>query len=116
MTRLNFNADLDLRQQYLSMLFAKIPGQAAWTLLDQGRVATPDATAQSKDYNRIGDPNTITKYGNVKTTITLNMYYDHDLEELALLLGQVRPGGRLGRHRKARARSDQGHRPEDRKL
>jgi hypothetical protein len=35
MARAAFNADLEVRQQYLSMVFHKIPGEANWTLLDR---------------------------------------------------------------------------------
>lgn len=93
MTRSAFNASLDVRQQYLAMLYMKIPGEGSWTLVDQGRVATPSARADEKTYDRIGDENQLTVAGQVKTEVTLQMYLEDDLEEVAHLLGFVRPGG-----------------------
>lgn len=93
MPRTAFNSDLDVRQQYLSMLFHKIPGEAAWTLIDQGRVASPAQAADVQEYNRIGDPNKLQVAGQITTDITLNVYVEDDIEELARFLGTVRPGG-----------------------
>lgn len=93
MARLAFNASLNVRQQYLTMLFHKIPGEAAWTLIDQGKIATPDATADEKTYDRIGDKNQLTVAGQIKNTVTLQVYVDDHLDEVARFLGFVRPGG-----------------------
>lgn len=93
MPRAAFNATLDLRQQYLSMLFHKIPGEGSWTLLDQGKVSTPSAKADEKTYDRIGDQNQTTVAGQVKTDVTLQVYVDSNLDEVARMLGFVRPGG-----------------------
>lgn len=93
MTRSAFNSDLELRQQYLSMAFGKVPGQAQWTLIDQGRVMTPNQTADEQEYSRIGDKNKTKVAGTVVTDVTLNLYVEDDLEELALLLGAPMPGG-----------------------
>ena len=91
--RAAFNTDLTVRQQYLSMAFAKIPGQADWTLLDQAKVITPASSAEEKKYNRIGDPNSLVVGGQVETDVTLQTYMDTGLEELALLMGVEKPGG-----------------------
>lgn len=93
MARTAFNATLQLRQQYLSMLYHKIPGEANWTLLDQGKVSTPSSKADEKTYDRIGDENQTTVAGQVKTDVTLQVYVDDNLDEVARVLGFVRPGG-----------------------
>ncbi len=93
MTRDNFNASLDVRQQFLSLLYHKFPGEAAWTLIDQGRVASPAQAADVQEYNRIGDKNKLRVAGQVTTDITLNVYVEDDIEELGRFLGNVRPGG-----------------------
>jgi hypothetical protein len=93
MARADFNAELNVRQQYLSMLFHKIPGEAAWTLMDQGKIATPDATADEKTYDRIGDEDQLTVAGQIKNSVTLQVYVDDHLDEVARVLGYVRPGG-----------------------
>lgn len=93
MVRPAFNDALEVRQQYLSMVFHKIPGEAAWTLLDQGRVATPAQTADEKSYNRIGDKNTLKVAGQIATDVTINLYVEDDIEELGRILGTVMPGG-----------------------
>jgi len=93
MVKAAFNADLEVRQPYLSMLYHKIPGEASWTLLDQGRVATPDQTADEQEYNRIGDKNTLKVPGSITTDITLNIYVEDDVEEVARILGTIMPGG-----------------------
>jgi len=92
MARIAFNADLDLRQQYLSMLYHKIPGEAAWTLIDQGKVSTPSSKADEKTYNRIGDENQVKVAGQITTDVTLQVYVDDNLDEVARMLGFVRPG------------------------
>lgn len=93
MPRVDFNAALNVRQQYLSMLFHKVPGEAAWTLLDQGKVSTPSSTAEEKTYNRIGDLNSLTLGGQVKTDVTLQVYVDDHLDEVGRVLGYIKPGG-----------------------
>jgi hypothetical protein len=75
------------------MLYHKIPGEASWTLLDQGRVATPDQTADEQEYNRIGDKNTLKVPGSITTDVTLNIYVEDDVEEIGRVLGTVMPGG-----------------------
>lgn len=92
-TRAAFNSDLELRQQYLSMVSAKKPGDPAWTLLDQGRVATPSQTADEQQYSRIGDKNKTKVAGTVTTDVTLNLYVENDIQEVAYMLGQTMPGG-----------------------
>lgn len=91
MTRVAFNEALEVRQHYLSLLFHKIPGEAAWTLIDQGRVASPAQTADVQEYNRIGDKNKTSVAGQITTDVTLNVYVEHDIQELARFLGNVKP-------------------------
>ena len=93
MTRPNFNADLQVRQQYLSLLYHKIPGEAAWTLIDQGRVSSPEQAADEKVYNRLGDINKLKVVEQVETNLSLSVYLDDNIEELARILGTVRPVG-----------------------
>ena len=95
-TRVAFNESLNVRQQYLSMLFHKIPGEAAWTLIDQGRVASPSQTADVQEYNRIGDKNKLQVAGQITTEVTLNVYVEHDIQELARFLGTVKPATWVG--------------------
>ena len=68
MARDSFNSDLDLRQQYLSLVYVKIPGEANWTLMDQGRVVTPNQTAEEQEYSRIGDQNKTKVAGTITMT------------------------------------------------
>jgi len=93
MARTGFSAALDTRPHYLSLVWHKIPGEAAWTLVQQGRTLTPDQTADSSEAARIGDKNKVTTYGSIKTEVTLRMYYDHDVQEIAAVLGYRKPGG-----------------------
>lgn len=93
MARDSFNSDLDLRQQYLSLVYVKIPGEANWTLIDQGRVVTPNQTAEEQEYARIGDQNKTKLAGNITTDVTVQVYVEDDIEELAKMLGTTRPGG-----------------------
>lgn len=91
MARDAFNASLDVRQQYLSLLYHKFPGEAAWTLIDQGRVASPAQAADVQEYNRIGDKNKLQVAGQITTDITLNVYVEDNIQELARFLGTVKP-------------------------
>lgn len=93
MARDAFNADLDLRQQYLSLVYVKIPGEANWTLIDQGRVMTPSQTADDLQYSRIGDQNKTRIAGTISTDVAVQVYVEDDIEELAKFLGYTRPGG-----------------------
>lgn len=87
MTRSAFNQPLDVRQQYLSMLSHKIPGEASWTILDQARVASPTQAAEEQAYSRIGDKNKLRVPGQVTTDVSFAVYVEHDLQELARALG-----------------------------
>lgn len=93
MARDSFNSDLDLRQQYLSLVYVKIPGEADWTLIDQGRVVTPSQSAEEQEYSRIGDQNKTKIAGTITTDVTVQLYVEDDIEELAKMLGETRPGG-----------------------
>lgn len=93
MTRAAFNAPLEVRQQYLSMVAAKIPGEANWTFFDQGRVLTPDQAADEREYKRIGDRSSVKVASTVATSVNITLYVENDIEELARVLGVVRPGG-----------------------
>lgn len=86
-------ADLVVRQPYLSIVYAKIPGQASWTQLDQGKVVTPNASAEQKEYRRIGDQNVTKVGGAVTIDVTCQLYVENNWEEIALILGVPRPGG-----------------------
>jgi len=91
-----FGSSLDVRQPYLSMVFQKIPGEAAWTLLNQGRTLSPDMSADTKTYSRIGDKNKKSVAGSVATSVTLHIYVEHDLKDLARALGHVQGAGWAG--------------------
>jgi hypothetical protein len=78
---------LEVREQYLSLVYHKIPGEAAWTLIHQGRTLSPDVQAEEKNYMRIGDKNQTTKYGTAKTTVSFELYAENDIEEIARVLG-----------------------------
>lgn len=86
-------ATLEVRQPYLSVVFAKIPGESSWTQLDQGKVVTPNSSAEQKEYRRIGDQS-VTKVGGAVThDITVQMYVENNWAEVARILGYARPGG-----------------------
>ena len=78
---------LDIREQYLSLVYHKIPGEASWTLIHQGRVVSPDVQAEKKEYSRIGDKNKTTRYGTATTNVGLELYAENDIEEVARVLG-----------------------------
>lgn len=90
MPRIAFNLPLEVRQQYLSMVSHKIPGEAAWTLLDQGRVMSPSQQADEQAYSRIGDKNKLRVPGQVTTDVQVAIFVENDLQELARMLG-VKP-------------------------
>jgi hypothetical protein len=89
-------ASLVVRQPYLSCVYAKIPGEANWTQLDQGKVVTPSSTAETKEYRRIGDQNVTTVGGTVKHDITVQMYVENNWDEVARLLGFARSSSWVG--------------------
>jgi len=93
MTRPAFNAPLTVRPQYLSLLYHKLPNETTWTLLDQARAITPNSTSDERNYARIGDASTLTVGGQVTTSVTLQVYMDNNLEEVARVLGIKRPSG-----------------------
>ncbi|HEY65541.1 MAG TPA: hypothetical protein G4O02_13325 [Caldilineae bacterium] len=93
MARPSFSHTLQARQQYLSLIFHKIPGEADWTLLEQGRVLSPSQDSDTQEYNRIGDQNKLRVVQSVMTDVTLRMYVEDNWEEVARILGVVRPPG-----------------------
>jgi len=92
-TRPAFNEGLEVRQPFLSLLYHKIPGEAAWTLVDQGRVINPEATADTREYKRIGDKKVKKVSGAISHSVGLTVYVGDDLQELGRLYGFVRPPG-----------------------
>lgn len=93
MARIAFNADLQVREQYLSLLYHKTNAEMSWTLLDQGKSFQTSVTAETKDYKRLGDKNVKTVGGSTKVEVTLTLYTDANLDEVARSLGVIRPGG-----------------------
>lgn len=93
MARVAFNANLQVRQQYLSLLYHKTNAEVGWTLLDQGKSFQTSVTADTKDYKRLGDKNVKTVGGSTKVEVTLTLYTESNLEEVARALGVIRPGG-----------------------
>lgn len=93
MTRTSFTHDLETREHYLSLVFQKIPGEATWTLLNQGRAFSPEVTADEKDYRRIGDKEITTRAGAKKTAVTIDLYVEDDFSEVARICGTPKPGG-----------------------
>lgn len=96
MTRPSFTQSLQVRQQYLSLVFQKIPGEADWTLIDQGRVFTPSAEAEMNQYKRIGDRNTLQVPGSITTNVEIELYVENDIEEVARALGVTMGAGWTG--------------------
>ena len=93
MARGAFNANLQVRQQYLSLLYHKTNAEVGWTLLDQGKSFQTSVTADTKDYKRLSDKNVKTVGGSTKVEVTLTLYTESNLEEVARALGVIRPGG-----------------------
>ncbi len=85
--------DLEVRQQYLSLVYQKKPGEADWTLISQARTFSPDQNADTQNYSRIGDKNQLQVPGVVNTTVEFELYVDDDIEQLARVLGFVIPPG-----------------------
>lgn len=93
MARAAFGQDLQVRQQYLSMVFHAFPG-TAWVLLNEGRVITPNQSADETEYGRIGDKNKLKIANAVATDVAVQVYFEDNLKEVARILGgDVRPGG-----------------------
>lgn len=86
-------ASLEVRQPYLSIVYSKIPGEAAWKQLDQGKVVTPNSSAEQKEYRRIGDQSVSKVGGAVTHDITVQLYVEQNWDEIAHVLGYPRPGG-----------------------
>ena len=97
MARPAFSANLQVRQQYLSLLYHKTNAEVGWTLLDQGKSFQTSVTADTKDYKRLGDKYVKTVGGSTKVEVTLTLYTEANLDEVARALGVIRPGaGWLG--------------------
>lgn len=91
MARPSFSHSLEARQQYLYLVFHKIPGEADWTLLEQGRVVSPNQDTDTQEYSRIGDQSKLRVVQSVTTDVTLRLYVQDNWEEVARILGVVRP-------------------------
>jgi hypothetical protein len=84
---------MQVRPQYLSVVYHKIPGEAQWTVLSQCRTMSPEQTANKTEAARIGSKNKTTVYGALSTEVSLRLYTDHDMKEVARILGVAKPGG-----------------------
>jgi len=87
MARDSFDHSLDVRQQYLSLVYHSFPGSGVWTLLNQGRTVSPSQSADEQEYSRIGDKSKLKVAGTVTTDVTVQVYVQDDISELAMLLG-----------------------------
>jgi hypothetical protein len=92
-TRPNMTEDLDVRQQYLSLVYYRAFGDAPWTMVNQGRTLSPEQTADEKEFARIGDKNKVKVPGTIATAVTLQLFVDTDLSEIGAVLGVPRPNG-----------------------
>jgi hypothetical protein len=86
-------AEFEVRQQYLSLVYNKIPGESAWTLISQGRTFSPAQTADQRDFRRIGDYRVKRMPQTVTTEVGLALYVQNHLEEVARAVGVIKPGG-----------------------
>lgn len=92
MARAAFTHDLETREPYLYVVYARTPGAASWTMLQQLAEISPESTAEEKSYRRIGDKNAKKIGGTVENSITLRVYWENNITEVATLLGQPKPG------------------------
>ncbi len=84
--------EFEARRAYLSIVFHKYPGEADWTLIDQGRAFRPEYAAEIRAYRRIGDPQAYpVAVSRPAANVALELYVDSELEELARLWGARRP-------------------------
>ena len=92
MTRPSFAHDLEVRQQYLSLLYHALPGHS-WVLMNQGRVFSPNQSGDTPEYSRIGDKNKKKVANTLTTDAEVHVYVEDDITELArIMAGEVRPG------------------------
>jgi hypothetical protein len=87
MARDPFDHSLDVRQQYLSLVYHSFPGSGTWTLINQGRTVSPSQSADEQEYSRIGDKSKLKVAGTITTDVTVQIYVEDSLAELAMLIG-----------------------------
>lgn len=93
MARPGFGKDFEVRQQYLSMLYHALPGHA-WVLMNEGRLFSPNQTADTSEYSRIGDPVKKKVANTLAIDAEVQVYVEDNLTEVAAIMsGEVRPGG-----------------------
>lgn len=91
-TKPAFNADLQTVEPPQSMVFVKVPGEADWTLLDQGRVINTSSESDDREYRRLGDPNVTHAGATVSHDVTVQIWVEERWDEVAHVLGQPKAG------------------------
>lgn len=81
------------RESYLTIAYARAMGAASWTALGQVSSISPESTVNEKTYQRVGDENERRVGVSTKHDVTLGVYLQNNLSEIALVLNQARPGG-----------------------
>lgn len=76
------------REQYLNIVFCRAPGAANWIMINQGKQVKSDPKADQKEYRRLGDKRVTKVGGTVITDVTIGMYVDNDIVQIAEALGQ----------------------------
>lgn len=84
-----------VRRQYLSLLYVKRPGET-WTLVDQGRLATPTVEYGMDQAARLGGYEMQAAPAHPVHHLTVELYADSDLDEVSRILGFEHDGGWAG--------------------
>jgi hypothetical protein len=86
-------ATLDVRQQFLSVVSQKLTTESTWTVIGQGQAVSPGSGAAVSEHRRVGDENITKVPGVISHDVTVQIYVDSNLKEVARMLGIARPGG-----------------------
>jgi hypothetical protein len=83
----------DVRQQYYYLVYHQLVASeyGTWTLMGQLKSLEPNQSSDTTEFKRVGDPLSTKRSSAVGTDVTMTLYYDDTMDELAAVLGQRKP-------------------------
>lgn len=95
-TRTALPTNFDINPHYMFTVSHKLDAETTYNVLGQLKSIDISGSADKKEFKRVGDANATARYGSQTYDVTLAIYFDNDIEEVAALLGYRKPAGTGG--------------------
>jgi hypothetical protein len=88
----------DIRPHYHYLVKNKLDADTAYTIVGQLKNIQVNGQADQKTFKRVGDVNATKRAGSIAWDVTITLFADNDIEEVARALGTKKPatGGWIG--------------------